>query len=131
METITQPQRNNKGEKVIVRYSDRTVRLVTLDGKQVLAKYSRYYGKNQKKYRVWNILGKLQHKSDGFDQSCEKRQMPKWLKVLYEKTFEKQANEFFAFLELIQGLKKDMLKWHEAYEKRLTIDSALEFVTRC
>lgn len=124
-----------KGEKVIVRYSDRIVRLLTLDGKHVLAKYSRCYGRNQKKYRVWNTLSKLQHKSDGFDQSREKQQMPKWLKFLYEKTFENQAGEFFAFLELIQHLKKDtvkqMLKWHQAYAKKLTIDSALEFVTKC
>ncbi|MBT2641745.1 Mu transposase C-terminal domain-containing protein [Bacillus sp. ISL-41] len=56
-----------KGEKVIVRYTDRIVRLVTLDDENVLAKYSRCYGKKQKKYRVWNILSKLQHKSDGFD----------------------------------------------------------------
>ena len=61
--------------------------------------------------------------------------MPKWLKVLYKKTFEKQADEFFAFLELIQNLRKNvikrMLKWHEFNKKKLTIDSALEFVTRC
>ncbi|MBT2641717.1 IS21 family transposase [Bacillus sp. ISL-41] len=124
-----------KSEKVIVRYTDRIVRLVTSDGKQVLAKYSRCYGKNHKKYRVWNILSKLQHKSDGFDQSREKRQMPKWLKVIYEKAFEKHADEFFVFIELIQNVKKNtvkrMLKWHHVFKKDLTIDSAIEFVSRC
>jgi transposase len=124
-----------KGEKVIVRYTEHTVRLVTLDGKQVLAKYSRCYGKNQKKYRVWNILSKLQHKSNGFDQSREKQQMPKWLKLLYEKAFNNQADEFFSFLEIVQNLKKNtvkrMLRWHHTFKKTLTIDSALEFVSRC
>jgi len=124
-----------KGENIIVRYSERTIRLVTLDGKQVLAKYSRCYGKNQKKYRVWNILSKLQHKANGFDQSREKQQMPNWLKTLYEKTFSKKAEESFAFLELIQKTKKHVIKrmitWHEIYGETLTIDSALTFVTRC
>ncbi|MBT2641742.1 IS21 family transposase [Bacillus sp. ISL-41] len=123
-----------KGEKIIVRYTDRTIRLVTLDGNQVLAKYTRCYGKNQKKYRVWNILNKLQHKSDGFDQSREKRQLPKWLKHLYEKGFNNKVDEFFFFLELIQNLKKNtvkrMLNWHHAFKKTLTVDSALEFVSR-
>lgn len=124
-----------KGEKVMVRYTDRTVRLVSLDGKQVLAKYSRCYGKGHKKYRVWNILYKLQHKADGFEQSREKQQMPKWLKLLYEKVFQNKANDFFIFLELIQNLKKNtvkrMIKCHDAYNKTLTIDSALEFILRC
>jgi hypothetical protein len=61
--------------------------------------------------------------------------MPKWLKLLYEKTFEKNANEFLTFLELIKNIKKNTVKrilnWHHAFKKTLTIDSALEFVSRC
>ncbi|WP_100374094.1 hypothetical protein [Bacillus sp. FJAT-45037] len=61
--------------------------------------------------------------------------MAGWLKVRYMKTFENQVDEFIAFLELIQNLKKDtfkrMLNWHRAFEKTLTIDFALEFVIRC
>jgi len=55
-----------KGETITVRYTDRTVRLISKEGK-VLTKYSRCYGKKQKKYRVWNILSKLQNKANGFD----------------------------------------------------------------
>lgn len=122
-----------KGETITVRYTDRTIRLLSKNGR-VLAKYSRCYGKKQKKYRVWNILGKLQRKSNGFDQSKEKRQMPTWLKSLYEKVFQNQANDFLIFLEILQHMKKNvvkrMLKWHEAYHIQLTNESAFEFLSR-
>lgn len=60
-----------KRETITVRYTDKTIRLLSKDGK-VLAKYSHCYGKIQKKYRVWNILSKLQQKANGFDQSKRK-----------------------------------------------------------
>lgn len=123
-----------KGEKVIVQYNERTVRLVSKTG-NVLAKYSRCYGKGYKKYRVWNMLSKLKRKSDGFDQSKERRQMPKWLNKLYKNEFENEADEFFTFLELIQNVSKSkvkkMLQFHRAYEKKLTIYTAMDFISRC
>jgi len=123
-----------KGEKVTVQYNERTVRLVSKTG-NVLAKYSRCYGKGYKKYRVWNMLSKLKRKSDGFDQSNEKRQMPKWLNQLYKNEFENEADEFFTFLELIQNVSKSkvkkMLQYHRAYEKKLTIYTAMDFISRC
>lgn len=122
-----------KGEKIIVQYNDRTVRLVSKTGK-VLAKYSRCYGKGYKKYRVWNMLTKLQLKSNGFDQSKEKRQMPRWLKELYHYDFEKFSNEFFAFLELIRNVSKDQVKrlinYHRSYGIKLSLDSAIDFITK-
>lgn len=61
--------------------------------------------------------------------------MPKWLKKLYENTFENESEEFFAFLELIKNVSKSkvkkLLSFHKAYDKKLTIDSAIDFISRC
>ncbi|WP_121616320.1 IS21 family transposase [Virgibacillus halodenitrificans] len=123
-----------KGDKIIVRYNDRTVKLVNNDGK-VLAKYSRCYGKGYKKYRVWNMLNMHQRKSDGFDQSNQKRQLPRWMKKLYNDHFENNAAEYFIFLEIIKNVSrktvKRMINYHGAYDEKLTVSSAIEFISRC
>jgi len=55
------------------------------------------------------------------------------MKLLYEKIFESKANDFFVFLEIIQYMKKNvvkrMLNWHQAYNIKLTNDSAFEFLS--
>lgn len=88
-----------------------------------------------KKYRVWNMLSMLQRKSKGFDQSQQKRQMPRWLKKLYEQHFQNDAEEFFTFLELIKRIPKKTVKrlvrYHKAYDQKLTAYSAMKFISRC
>lgn len=47
---------------------------------------------------------------NGFDNSREKRSMPSWLQKLYEKTFNKNTNDFIALLEIIKKYPKDTMK---------------------
>jgi transposase len=97
-----------KGERITVRYNEKTIKLVSNDGR-ILAKYKRCFGKGYKKYRVWNMIHSLQKKSEGFDQSNQKRQMPTWLKKLYEREFQKESKDFLVFIELIQNVSKKKL----------------------
>ncbi|UHA61426.1 IS21 family transposase [Metabacillus litoralis] len=123
-----------KGEKVTIRYNDRTVKIISSEGK-TLAKYSRCYGKGYKKYRVWNMICLHQQKSDGFEQSNQKRQLPRWLRKLYDQQFNQNAEDYFIFLELIKNVSRNnvkrLLNYHRAYDKQLTPISALDFISRC
>lgn len=98
-----------KGEKVIVRYTTKVVRVVSLAG-QVIAKYARCHGMKHKRYRVWNMINKLKMKHHGFENSQEFRSMPDWLKLLYLKLFCNQSQDFIAFLEMIQEFKHRTLR---------------------
>lgn len=121
-----------KGERILIQYNENIVKLVSKNGR-TLAKYKRCYGKGYKKYRVWNLLSLLQRKSDGFEQSHQKRQMPKWLKEIYNKHFQNKTKDFLIFLELIQNSSKNKIKkllyYHKAYNKRLTNESIIEFLS--
>lgn len=98
-----------KGEKILVRYNDKVIYILSKK-EDILDKYIICKNKKKKKYRIWNMLHKVKVKSAGFDNSREKRSMPSWLQKLYEKTFNKNTNDFIALLEIIKKYPKDTMK---------------------
>ena len=98
-----------KGEKILVRYNDKVIYILSKK-EDILDKYIICKNKKKKKYRRWNMPHKVKVKSAGFDNSREKRSMPSWLQKLYEKTFNKNTNDFIALLEIIKKYPKDTMK---------------------
>ena len=123
-----------KGEWVKVYYCDHTLRILSNEG-VILCKYTRCYGRNQKLYRVWNVLSKLQHKAAGFVQSREMRSMPRWLKRVFRASFLNAADEFIGFLALIKDYPKKtikrMLRYHETFNIEMTLESVWTFLFCC
>lgn len=120
-----------KGEKVLVRYNDKVLYILSKK-EDILAKYKLCKNTKKKKYRVWHILYKLKIKSAGFDNSREKRSMPSWLQKLYEKTFNKHADDFISLLEIIKKYPKNIIKkvlrFHDNNYSDLTIQKILETI---
>jgi len=123
-----------RGEKIIVRYTAKVVRIVSLEG-QVIAKYARCHGMKKKRYRVWNMINKLKIKHHGFENSKEFRSMPPWLHLLYQNLFAHQAENFIAFLEIVQGLKqrtvRRIINKFNADKSNFDMDTLLGSFLRC
>jgi hypothetical protein len=99
-----------KGEKVIIKYNDSTIYILTKDKGEVLAKYTPAQGKKNHKFRIWYMLNKLKNKSNGFMYSKEYLSLSKPEKLLLEKIFKNDCNEFLTFIELLKNRPRDLIR---------------------
>jgi hypothetical protein len=53
-----------KGGKVLIKYNEKTIYILTKDGGDVIAKYARSKQKGKRKYRIWYMINKLKTKSN-------------------------------------------------------------------
>lgn len=99
-----------KGQTVFVKYNDKKIIVYTPDKKDVIATYTPAPGSGKRNFRVWYMLYKLRVKSNAFQNSLEYRSMPKHLKLIFNKAFNKNPHSFLEFLAEIENKGKRKLR---------------------
>ncbi|GGM31817.1 hypothetical protein GCM10011351_17540 [Paraliobacillus quinghaiensis] len=110
-----------KGEKVLIKYNDKTIYIITKDGKDVIAKYANNKQKGKRKHRVWYIINKLKGKSNGLLDSEEYKAMSKPEKLLLTKVFKSNSDDFLAFLEKIKHKPRNLIRKF-VYKNKYTLE---------
>ena len=103
-------QKCSKGKQVLVKYNEKSIYILTKDRRDVIAKYSRVRQKGKRKHRIWYMIHKLKNKSNGFLDCEEYKSMSKAEKMLLEKIFKYDCNEFLTFIELIKDRPRNLIR---------------------
>ena len=123
-----------KGKVILIKFNDKTIYFMTKDRKDVIAKYSRVQRRGKRKHRIWYMLHKLKNKPNGLLDCEEYQSMSKAEKLLLEKVFKNDCNEFLSFIELIKDQPRNTIrKFVYTYKNSLedfTVDQLLHKVLR-
>jgi hypothetical protein len=92
--------------------------------------YSHMKQKGKRKHRIWYMINKLKNKSNGFMDSEEYKSMSKAEKMLLEKIFKYDCNEFLTFIELIKDRPRYLIRkfvyTHKDSLEHLTVDRLMD-----
>ena len=98
-----------KGKTLSIRLTDQ--KLYVLDQqKVVIAKYNIAKEKGSKRFRIWYATKKIAFSPQHFINSLEYKNMPKYLKIIFQNAFQSNTKNFSVFLTLLTGKSRNLIK---------------------
>lgn len=97
-----------KGDTVNIRYNKTLLYIISKDNK-ILAKYKLSDVKHQRYHRIWYCKRKLLEKPIGFIHSEEYRDLPKWMKIIFQNACQSNPIIFGNLLYRLYKRPKDMI----------------------
>lgn len=106
--TYSVPEQYSK-QIVFVSHSKTTIYVKNKAG-NIITTYNKNGKKRKRYYRIWHMLNKVKVKAPGFINSHEYKQLPKHLRLLYDKLCNKHTHFFIAILESFEHESAKKLK---------------------
>ncbi|NBG89521.1 IS21 family transposase [Isachenkonia alkalipeptolytica] len=120
-----------KGNRLNIRITDQKIYILGRQ-REVLAKYNLTKEKGTTRFRIWYSLKKIASKPNHFIKSLEYKSMPKFLKILFQHAFKENPKHFSAFMSLLFGQPKNLIKKYckrkQIHYNQLTSEELLNLV---
>ena len=97
-----------RGETINIKYNKTLLYVVSKENK-ILAKYKLSGVKHKRYHRIWYCKRKLLEKPNGFINSEEYRDLPRWMKIIFHNSCKGDSIKFGNLLYKIHKKPKDTI----------------------